>query len=263
MMHKISFISAMVACMTTMAAPHADPMKMILEDEKPLAPSVMRHFGGFLIQPGTLKGHVAFFNGQARVSADVLDPIVKNTRKLMHLAAKAYPQVKRITPVNAAAAMEDVDCQAAVFLIDDPDMPALLVSPEEKWSLVNVGALARDKPDAEKLKLRTTKEIWRGFAYACGAGTSTTAHCVMNPCYSIADLDAFDSDMISMEPFMEMRESFEKMGLSPYRRKSYVQACKEGWAPAPTNEAQRVIMEKVKNGTIDIKPKRKAKEAAK
>ena len=254
-MRKISTLLALGVFSTAFAAPHADPMKMVLADEKPIPPAVMRHMGGFIIQPGSLKGHVGFFNGQTRVPGTVLDPIVNNTMKLMHLAAKAYPQMRRVTPANAAATMDDVDCQAAVFLVDDPDLPVLLIAPEEKWAIVNVGALAADKPDAEKLARRVRKEVWRGFAHACGAGASSSQHCVMNPCYSIADLDAFDSDMISMEPFMERRDCLPKMGLSPYRKRTYVQACKEGWAPAPTNEAQRVIMEKVKNGTINDKPK--------
>ena len=229
----------------------ANPMQMVMEGEKPLPAFAMRLFGGFVIQPGTLKGHVAFFNGQARVPSDVFDPVLKNTYMLMHIAAKEYPQVRRITPAYAAEAMEDVGCQAAVFLVDDTELPTLLVSPEEKWALVNVAALARDKPDPARLRQRTLKEIWRGFAHACGAGASASEHCVMNPCYSLAGLDAMDSDMISMEPFMAMRECFPKMGISPFRRVKYVQACKEGWAPAPTNDAQRVIMEKVKDGTID------------
>ena len=82
------------------------------------------------------------------------------------------------------------------------------------------------------------------LAYACGAGVSSTPHCLMNTCYSLADLDAFDSDMISMEPFMTMSDCFPKMGISPFRRVTYKMAVKEGWAPAPTNDYQKAILEK-------------------
>lgn len=250
-------VAGILVAGVTFSAPHADPMKMVTDGEKPVPPSVMRHLGGFVIQPGSLKGHIGFFNNQGKVPSSVFDPLVNDISKLMHLASKVYPQMKKVTPADAAAAMEDVDCQAAVFLIDNPDLPALLVGPEEKWALVNVAPLMRDKPDDAKLQLRVRRELWRGFSFACGAGASTTEHCVMNPCYSLKDLDSFDSDMISMEPFMSMRECFKKMGLSPYRRATYKQAAKEGWAPAPTNDAQRVILQKVKDGTIDQKPAKK------
>ena len=209
---------------------------------------VMKHLGGYVIQPGTQKGHVAFFNGQGRIGNTIFDAYVSRMRTLMHLTAKAYPQLRKVTPKNAAGLMADVDAQAAVFLVDDEDLPALLTAPEAKWAIVNIAALSSDKPDDEKLRLRVTREIWRALAYACGAGISTTPHCVMNPCYSLADLDAVDSDMISMEPFMTMRDAFPKMGISPFRRVTYKVAVQEGWAPAPTNEWQQAIWDKVKSG---------------
>ena len=206
----------------------------------------MKHLGGYLIQPGSQKGHIAFFNAQKRVDAEVFEGIVQRMHSLMHLAAKVYPQKQNVTLGNAAGLIEDVNAQAAVFLVDNPEWPALLTGPEQKWAIVNVAALAVDKPNADKLRLRTVKELWRGVAYACGAGVSTTPHCVMNTCYSLSDLDAFDSDMISMEPFMSMRDCFPKMGISPYRRVTYKMAVKEGWAPAPTNDYQKAIWDKVK-----------------
>ena len=36
------------------------------------------------------------------------------------------------------------------------------------------------------------------------------------------------------------------MGFAPYRRTTYKRACKEGWAPAPTNDFQRAVWEKIK-----------------
>ena len=210
--------------------------------------AIMKHLGGYLIQPGSQKGHVAFFNAQSRVGAEIFDSVSRRMRTFMHLMSKVYPQKKPVTPGNAVGLMEDVDTQAAVFLVESAELPALLTAPEQKWAIVNVGALAADKPDAEKLRLRVVRELWRGLAYACGAGVSSTPHCVMNPCFSLADLDAFDSDMISMEPFMTMREVFPKMGISPYRRVTYKMAVKEGWAPAPTNEFQKAIWDKGKAG---------------
>lgn len=68
----------------------------------------------------------------------------------------------------------------------------------------------------------------------------------MNPLYSLDDLDALKNDMISPEGLSGMNLCFKKLGITPYRRVSYRDACREGWAPAPTNEFEKVIWEKVK-----------------
>ena len=249
MMKKVVAL-AVVAASTLCVAAEAAAQGTLSDAEKKAKAkaAIMRHLGGYLIQPGSQKGHVAFFNAQSRVGVDVFDPVTKRMRTFMHLASKVYPQKGPVAPGAAAGLMADVDAQAAVFLVDSADLPALLTGPEQKWAMVNVGALAVDKPDAGKLRLRVVRELWRGLAYACGAGASSTPHCVMNPCFSLADLDAFDSDMISMEPFMAMRDVFPKMGISPYRRVTYKMAVKEGWAPAPTNEFQKAIWDKGKAG---------------
>ena len=219
--------------------------EMTPEEKKAKAKAALaRHLGGWVIQPGTQKGHVALFNAQGRVGTEVMEEVVRRMHRLMHLAAKTYPQMRPVTPGGAAGLMEDVDAQAAVFLVDDAGLPALLAAPEQKWSIVNVAALAADGPDGGKLRRRVSRELWRGLAYACGAGASTTPHCLMNPCHSLADLDALEADMLSMEPFMAMRDAWPKMGLAPFRRVSYKAAVKEGWAPAPTNEWQKAIWEK-------------------
>ena len=36
------------------------------------------------------------------------------------------------------------------------------------------------------------------------------------------------------------------MGITPYRRTTYREACQEGWAPQPTNDVQKAIWEQVK-----------------
>ena len=48
-----------------------------------------------------------------------------------------------------------------------------------------------------------------------------------------------------MEPFNMMINNVRKLGVAVRRRVSYHKACEERWAPAPTNDIQRAIWDKV------------------
>ena len=37
----------------------------------------------------------------------------------------------------------------------------------------------------------------------------------------------------------------EKLGVTKMEKTTYLRACKEGWAPAPTNEVQKRVWDKV------------------
>ena len=83
-----------------------------------------------------------------------------------------------------------------------------------------------------------------------GSGTGGfgfIVHLAASPLMIFTLLWSFKSIVLTkMEPFMSMRDCFPKMGISPYRRVTYKMAVKEGWAPAPTNDYQKAIWDKVK-----------------
>ena len=68
----------------------------------------------------------------------------------------------------------------------------------------------------------------------------------MNPAFTIKDVDDLATEMISPEGAGAMTSCLAKMGVRPYVKSNYKKACREGWAPAPTNEFKKVIYEKVK-----------------
>ena len=59
--------------------------------------------------------------------------------------------------------------------------------------------------------------------------------------------------------FMNVYRAVEKLGIPDEREVPYVKALREGWAPAPTNDAQRAAVQKWE----EVKAKRAEKEAAK
>ena len=53
------------------------------------------------------------------------------------------------------------------------------------------------------------------------------------------------------------------LGVLPAQRATYLKACEEGWAPAPTNDVQKAIWEKVHampTEPLKIKPETKKQE---
>jgi hypothetical protein len=53
------------------------------------------------------------------------------------------------------------------------------------------------------------------------------------------------------------------LGVLPAQRATYLKACEEGWAPAPTNDVQKAIWDKVHampTEPIKIKPETKKQE---
>ncbi|MGN0889805.1 MAG: hypothetical protein ACI4UY_13105 [Kiritimatiellia bacterium] len=150
---------------------------------------------------------------------------------------------------------------AIITIVDIPSQPTLLVANEDGWAQINVAPLAKDNPSKEIFEKRVKKEVWRGFTYLFGGGNSRLDMCLMRPITSLADLDARPSVVPTPEPFNNIMEGARARGITPVRRSTYKRACIEGWAPAPTNDFQKAILEKVRSEkergpakAIQIKP---------
>ena len=68
----------------------------------------------------------------------------------------------------------------------------------------------------------------------------------MQPISAAADLDRFSANFMPPDSANAALQNGTKIGFRPFRRTTYKRACKEGWAPAPTNDVQKAIWEKIK-----------------
>ena len=60
------------------------------------------------------------------------------------------------------------------------------------------------------------------------------------------DLDQIDIKMtVPAELAAGMTKNLRLRGVTEFKTTSYLVACREGWAPAPTNDIQKAIWEKV------------------
>lgn len=163
--------------------------------------------------------------------------------------------------VESSGSKERLDAAAVIVLEDrGADSPRVLVAPEEGWAAVNTEALAKDGASGEKYNLRVTREVWRALCIMLGASDSMFQPCLMAPVHSLADLDSLKCNVPSPEPFGKMLRNAKALGCTPAHRATYLGACREGWAPAPTNDIQRAIwneVHKLPTEPIKIEPETK------
>ena len=150
-----------------------------------------------------------------------------------------------------------------VLLVGNDELPALVVLPESKATIVNVKALTIDSPTDEKLKARVAKELTRAIGFTLGVGYSERPGGPMSPLVSLKDLDAIIADGFSDDTIMNITKAINRLGVGRYRRTTYLKACEEGWAPTPADKYQKAIWDKVHampTEPIKIKPEEKKTE---
>lgn len=177
-------------------------------------------------------------NMQQRVPASVLADI----QNIWHHNVWLHSDVVRGT---RAEAMADGQCGLAICLTDKPGEELLLVSPEGGWAEVNVAALAKDNPSPEVLAKRTKRELWRALAYGMGVGNETIPS-ILTHVASLQDLDKIEYDEPTPDAYNQIIYWAAKRKMARVRRTTYRQACREGWAPAPTNDVQKAVWEQIK-----------------
>ena len=131
-----------------------------------------------------------------------------------------------------------------LFVIEDDKFPILLCAPEERWVAVNVTRLACDKEAF--FEARVKKELSRGFAILCGAMNSQYPGSLMGGVGGVDDLDKHVDSQLPIDVLSRLPSYMKSLGVTPARYSTYRGACKQGWAPPPTNEYQKAIWEQVK-----------------
>lgn len=189
----------------------------------------LEHFGGYLYQP------------VETTKISIVDETGKVNKGLLTILSTGMNQAIRYPVVLGA----DPKTGLTIKLMECDKIGPLAVMPDSAEVFVNIKALSKDSPDQQKLNARISKEVWRGLIYVLGGGNTFTAQCVMKPVASLADLDAIPATMACPEAYMRIADGAAKFGLKAERRCTYRQACKEGWAPAPTNDIQRKVWERV------------------
>lgn len=211
--------------------------------------------GGKVIVPGSAKGRIVYVNAQSRAP-----------RKWLEQNAATFGEATKLTVEVSDGRFEfpapTIRGEASLFVVDDPALPPLLSAPESRWAMVNVAALASGVGERPQFfAARVQKELTRGFCLLAGAQNSgypdALVGCVTRP----EDLDRFVDCRLPIDVMNRFASYLKGYGITPRIYSTYKKACEEGWAPAPTNDVQRAIWNKVhqipdRPLTIEFDPKR-------
>ena len=198
----------------------------------------MKKVGGIVARPGTQNGEVVYVNCQKRAPKEWIDESIAYFTKETKF---------KITYKEGSFdfASPKIEGNATLFVIDDEKMPALIIAPENRWAFVNVAVVAKEKRPAF-FQARVKKQLTRGFAFLCGASNSHFPGALTRGIVKQTDLDENLDLRLPVDVIARFRTYMLPLGVTPRMDVTYMQACKEGWAPTPTNEYQKAIWERIK-----------------
>ena len=204
----------------------------------------MKRTGGIVRETRGMKGTFVVLNAQVKVPQPVLTPVIATIEMCMHVQSKIVHAAKAPAFQEIQSAIKAAGGELGVVVMDN-DWPTLTVMPENGYAVVDVGALSQDGPAPDILASRVRKEALRAFAFLTGAAYMARGEPLMRDIRTVKDLDAVPIERFGVETIAHVRESAPFYGLIPWRQATYKRACEEGWAPAPTNEYQKAIWDKV------------------
>lgn len=206
----------------------------------------LRIFGGNVIKPNSQTGSIAFLNAQTVLPGSEIDATVEmlyKTAKFKYDVFPFSPKADECPMKIASEALARTGAQIVIAIVADEKTPAMIVAPEDYWCVVNVSKLGTGIPSGplydRLFAARCRKELIRAFSLLCGGGSSQFGDNLM----SVVGVEGLDSAKEFIPIDMEQRytDYLEKLGVRPAYERSYKVACKEGWAPKPSNEYQQRI----------------------
>ena len=250
---KKLILAVIALCATVVMADEATPVatptpKMVMGpdgkmhqvkkiDRAKLEAAIYKRTGGKLKEPGSQQGKVVYVNCQKAVSEELLKS---------HADFFATELKIEIDIVNGVFDLSKPNVQgnASLFIIDDSAMPMSLVAPESKWAMINIAPLKTDKQ--QFFDARIKKQLTRGFCFLCGAVASQYPMALTECVTKANDLDKYIDEKLPFDIMQRFDGYLKGYGVTPFKLTTYKKACQEGWAPAPTNDVQRVIWDEVR-----------------
>ena len=199
------------------------------------------HSGGIVEKPGAGKGTFLFVDS----TGELTEGMFARDFNMLNRTLKVSPKIVKGKPVTietAGAAIKELNANAAVFVVSNSVLPRLITASEEGWAIVNMSKLKEGEPSKEVLEKRITIEVIRGLAQIFGSGNSGMS---MSAVTSLKDIDELQHPGFPPSAMKICQTQMRKLGFEPKVTASYRVACKQGWAPPPNTEAQRIIWQQV------------------
>lgn len=220
--------------------------KYTLEQIKARDERVLKKTGGFIHQKA--EGPQTLLVDARQKPTLTLDEVARVYKLATHLEAQVAKEARGdARPLAFAKGLvESRKPLMLVAIIDGcEELPALSVYPEERVGIVNADKLkGGDDPSAPEM--RVSKEAWRAIGFVGGLGFSPAENDIMQPIYTIKELDANRYPFIQPMNMARMQGMWKRFGVKKERRIPYRVAVQEGWAAQPTNDYQKAIWDEVR-----------------
>jgi hypothetical protein len=231
-MNKVILAAIAVLALQTFAAND----KTLTPEQLERKEESRRRTGGLVLDVRNQKGKVVILNGQCIVAEDAILSVAKELSDMLKIRVEVAKWAP--TPLSEAGkGLSECDGNIKIVLSDMENQPALAIFPDELWAFVGVTAI-----NGGKVEKRLQNQIRRAFAYACGCGSDSG---IMARIDKPAQLERFADTDLTYAATQSMLMYLSAAGVTPGRNVLYIRACKEGWAPAPTNEIQQAVWDKV------------------
>lgn len=224
-----------------MAETAAEGMRKPLDPrfESRLEEAIMKGHGGKIRQPNTGDGEILIFNAQKKFPCEDIKKTATKLTNDLRIDVNVEEAKEEVSIANAGQVVKISGAAVGVFVVDDANVPALLVASEERWAMVNVAKIGVDRA------IRVRGEITRAIAQVGGYGVNPSSDSVTGIMTGPADLDRFEKINLGGDAIIKIQTYLSRFGVVPYKTSFYDKACQEGWAPAPSNEWQQVIWDRV------------------
>ena len=270
-MKNLLFIAVMSVAMVSLAdEEYVSPVtgqtfdpngKYTLEQIKARDERVLKKTGGFIHQDA--EGPQTLLVDARQKPTLTLDEVARVYKLATHLEAQVAKETRNgANPLTFAKKMleERKPLMLVAIIEGSEDLPALSVYPEERVGLVNADKL-KGGDDPSQPEMRVSKEVWRAIGFVGGLGFSPAENDIMQPIYTIKELDANRYPFIQPMNMARMQGIWKRFGVKKERRIPYRVAVQEGWAAQPTNDVQRAVWNEVhsipdKPITIEYDPKK-------
>lgn len=209
-------------------------------------------------------GTFLFVNAQSVVFETSFEKPVKRIAEDFNIDVRLVPG-EQPDIRNIPNRLAELKAKGAIWIVNDPMLPTVLAACENGWAFLNVAPVLADAPAQDTIDGRIVRLVNRLFAYIHGAYDSTMMpQCVLKNAHGMDGIDALICKDYSPEAFSKVSGFLAGAGYKQARRGTYYDACEEGWAPAPTNDVQKAIWDKVHQlptKPIKIVPESKRRKA--
>ena len=227
---KKVLLAANIIVAGALFAQEVSPRKELTPEERTERyQKMMERTGGIIDMPGT--GKLLYVNCQSRVVESEVSNRVEKIKRTLKFNTELRQGSWSLQSRNPE------DATFVVYIVDDEKLPMSLVAVESRWGVVNTATL--------KLGNRFSKELTRVTTLVLGAAQSQIKTSPMRTVTKSSDLDQLLTDGFCPDSVNQIFGNTKALGMTRSKQSSYIRACQEGWAHAPTNQYQKAIWDKV------------------